>query len=62
MMTGKELVKKLEANGWVLDHVNGSHHIMKKEGASSHLSIPVHSGKDLRKGLLHKILKEAGLK
>ena len=31
-MTGKELVKLLKKNGWRLDRVNGSHHVMKKDG------------------------------
>jgi len=36
--------KMLEAKGYQLDHVRGSHHIFKKDGARS-LPIPVHNGK-----------------
>lgn len=58
-MKGKELVKLLEKNGWKLDRINGSHHIMEKDGHS--ISVPVHNT-DIQKGLLHAIKKEAGLK
>ena len=59
-MTGRELIKLLEKNGWVLDRIKGSHHIMIKDNKT--LSVPVHSSKDLGKGLLNKLLKEGGLK
>lgn len=36
-MTGKEAIKKLQATGWILDRINGSHHIMYKPG---HLPFP----------------------
>lgn len=58
-MTGKELIKLLERNGWKLDRINGSHHIMAKGKLTE--SIPVHNA-DLKKGLLNTILKRTGLK
>lgn len=57
-MTGKELVKILQKEGWKLERIAGSHHIMRKNGKS--VSVPVH-GKDLKKGTLHNLLKETGL-
>ncbi len=57
-MTGKELVNILQKEGWELERVNGSHHIMRKKGKS--VSVPVHN-KDLKKGTLHNLLKETGL-
>lgn len=59
-MTGKELIKLLKKEGWELDRITSSHHIMKK--GKQTLSVPVHSNKDLPKGLLEKLLKEGGLK
>ena len=50
----------MQKNGWGLDRVQGSHHILIK--GSRTLSVPVHGKKDLPKGLLNKLLKEAGLK
>jgi Predicted periplasmic or secreted lipoprotein len=58
-MKSKELIKLLRENGWKLDRINGSHHIMIKDGKS--LSIPVHNT-DMKTGTLNKLLKEAGLK
>jgi predicted RNA binding protein YcfA (HicA-like mRNA interferase family) len=59
-MTGKELVKQLRLNGWELDRINGSHHIMIK--GKSTLSVPVHGNKDLPSGTLNKLLKQGGLR
>jgi predicted RNA binding protein YcfA (HicA-like mRNA interferase family) len=59
-MTGKELVNKLIKNGWVLDRIRGSHHIMTKGNRT--LTVPVHGNRDLPKGLERAVLKQGGLK
>ncbi len=59
-MTGKQLIKMLKQNGWKLERIQGSHHIMIK-GAKT-LSVPVHGNKDIGKGLLHALRKQGGLK
>jgi len=59
-MTGKKLIKMMQNNKWELDRIQGSHHILIK--GTKTLSVPVHGKKDLPKGLLNKLLKEAGLK
>ena len=61
-MTGRELIRLLEENGWQVVRIEGSHHIMKKRGHFATLSIPVHKGKSLKPGLLNYLLKHAGLK
>ena len=58
-MKGKELVKLLQENGWHIDRIKGSHHVMKK-GKETEI-IPVHNT-DLPPGLLNAILKRTGLK
>jgi len=60
-ITGKELIVKLQKDGWKLERVSGSHHIMTKAGYKP-ASVPVHSGKDLPPGMLNKLLKDTGLK
>ncbi|MBE5808422.1 MAG: type II toxin-antitoxin system HicA family toxin [Clostridiales bacterium] len=57
-LTGKQFVDRAIANGWRLDRVEGSHHILVKDGKA--ISVPVHSGKDLPTGLYHKLAKVAG--
>lgn len=59
-MNGRDLVKLLKQHGWVLDRVEGSHHIMVKEDHRP-VPVPVHGARDLPKGLVHRILKEAGI-
>lgn len=59
-MSGKDLIKLLKSNGWELDRVSGSHHILKKD--SKTIVVPIHGNKDIKIGTLNTILKEAGLK
>ncbi|MDE0222443.1 MAG: type II toxin-antitoxin system HicA family toxin [Spirochaetaceae bacterium] len=59
-MTARDLLKLLKANGWELDRVRGSHHILVKGSAT--VSVPVHGSRDVPKGTLHAILKEAGIR
>lgn len=58
-MRDKDLLKQLYLNGWVIDRIKGSHHILKKGDET--LVLPVH-GKDIPIGLLNALLKQAGLK
>ena len=60
-MTGKEAIKRLQAAGWVLDRINGSHHIMYKPG---HLpvAVPAHGNRDLGIGLIKSIERATGVK
>ena len=47
--------------GWTLDRVKGSHHIYTQPGNPVILTVPVHGAKALKKGLLHRLLRDAGL-
>ena len=58
--TSKELIKLLERKGFVFDRASGSHHIYMLPDGSRRVVVPVHS-KDLAKGTLHSILKQAGI-
>ncbi|RAM52405.1 MAG: hypothetical protein C6Y22_06940 [Hapalosiphonaceae cyanobacterium JJU2] len=60
-ISGKMLCKIVEQNGWELKRITGSHHIYVKEGVDAVLSIPVHSNRDLPKGTLKSIMKDAEL-
>lgn len=60
-MSGKQLAKLLEKNGWILLRVQGSHHIYGKTGNTVRISVPIHGNKDLKIGLLKHLLKMAGL-
>lgn len=58
-MKDKDLLKFLKKNGWEVVRINGSHHILQKDGKT--VVVPIH-GKDVPTGLLNAILKETGLK
>jgi predicted RNA binding protein YcfA (HicA-like mRNA interferase family) len=60
-MTSADLIRRLERAGWVLRATKGSHHIYVHPRQGGHISVP-HPKKDLGKGLVQKILKQAGLK
>lgn len=55
-----DLVRELKAAGWVLDRIVGSHHVFRNPATGAHVTVP-HPKKDLGKGLVHKIRKQAGL-
>lgn len=58
-MKDKDLLKLLKKNGWGIVRINGSHHVLQKDGKMT--VVPIH-GKDVPIGLLNRILREAGLK
>jgi predicted RNA binding protein YcfA (HicA-like mRNA interferase family) len=60
-VSGKELAKVLEQNGWILLRIQGSHHIYGKPGVPERLSVPIHANKSLKVGLLRHLLKVADL-
>jgi predicted RNA binding protein YcfA (HicA-like mRNA interferase family) len=60
-MNSKQLIKQLEADGLNLRGVRGSHHIFTHPTKPGHISVP-HPKQDLGVGLVHKLLKQAGLK
>lgn len=58
-MKDKDLLKLLTENGWKEVRIHGSHHVLQKGDKTQ--VIPIH-GKDMKPGLLNKIMKETGLK
>lgn len=60
-VSGKELCKLLERNGWYLVRVHGSHHLYNKLGSPVLISVPVHGNKPLKKGTLKALLQKAEL-
>ncbi|MCX5874401.1 MAG: type II toxin-antitoxin system HicA family toxin [Deltaproteobacteria bacterium] len=60
-VTGGQLCRTLERNGWSLLRINGSHHIYGKTGSTTRLSVPIHGAKPLKRGLLLHLLKFADL-
>ena len=61
-MNGKQIIARLKAEGWTLARIEGSHHIMEKEGVLRGVPVPVHGTKDMGIGLLKAIEKQTGVK
>ena len=60
-VSGRRLSRALEQNGWSLLRISGSHYIYGKAGSVVRLSVPIHGDQSLKTGLLHHLLKMAGL-
>jgi predicted RNA binding protein YcfA (HicA-like mRNA interferase family) len=59
-MTARELIRKLEQDGWRLLRVRGSHHVYAHPAKPGLIVVAFHGG-DIPKGTLRSILKQAGL-
>jgi predicted RNA binding protein YcfA (HicA-like mRNA interferase family) len=59
-VSARDLVRFLEAHGFVADRQSGSHLTLKHEQRGVTLTIPVHTGCDVGRGLAVRILKDAG--
>jgi hypothetical protein psyrps6_01027 len=60
-MKSGDVIKKLEADGWKLQRVSGSHHIFAKDGVAEIITIS-HPKKDMTIGQLRDAEKISGLK
>jgi predicted RNA binding protein YcfA (HicA-like mRNA interferase family) len=58
--TPKEIVTILLAHGFELIRSKGSHHVYVNRSSGKRTVVPMHS-KDLKKGTLHGILKQADI-
>jgi predicted RNA binding protein YcfA (HicA-like mRNA interferase family) len=56
------MCRLLEANGWALQRVAGSHHIYSKPGERKIITVPVHGNRELKPGLARRIARDAEVK
>ncbi len=60
MLTGsRDIKRRLEQEGWILERVTGSHHVFKHPTTRTIVVLP-HPKKDLGRGLVRAIYKQAG--
>ncbi len=59
-LTSREIISILRKKGFELDRVKGSHHIYIHGETKMRVVVPLHR-KDLPKGTLAEILRQAGL-
>jgi predicted RNA binding protein YcfA (HicA-like mRNA interferase family) len=60
MMKSADLIRELIKVGWILDRVRGSHHVFTHPSRPGIVVVP-HPRKDLGKGLVAKIRRQAGI-
>ena len=60
-MTSNQVIEMLESDGWYLVATKGSHRQYKHPKKGGRVTVP-HPKKDLPKGTVNGILKQAGLR
>jgi predicted RNA binding protein YcfA (HicA-like mRNA interferase family) len=59
-VTAKEIIRFLKSRGFVEDRQSGSHLILRNVENNVSVTVPIHTGCDLGRGLAVRILKDAG--
>jgi predicted RNA binding protein YcfA (HicA-like mRNA interferase family) len=57
----KNLMQLLEKKGYELKRITGSHHIYFNKELKKTVVVPVHDNRDISKGTINSILKQAGI-
>ncbi|MBN9120197.1 MAG: type II toxin-antitoxin system HicA family toxin [Planctomycetes bacterium] len=60
-VSGRRMCRVLEARGWELVRVSGSHHVYRNPTSGKQVTVPVHGNKDLKPGTQRSIMRDAGL-
>lgn len=55
------MIRVLEAQGWYVKRVRGSHHVLRHPEIPEALPVPVHANQPLKRGTLLSIMRTAGL-
>ena len=61
-MKYNELFRLLKKDGWIEIRQKGSHVILEHPEKQEQLTVPFHASKEVKKGLLIAILKQADIK
>ena len=59
-ITSQDLVRFLKYHGFTEDRQSGSHLTLRHEARNVSVTVPVHTGCDVGRGLSVRILKDAG--
>jgi len=59
---GERVVKTFKRAGWKIARQRSSHVILEKEGYEATLSVPVHKGKNVKRGTLRNLIKDTGMR
>jgi predicted RNA binding protein YcfA (HicA-like mRNA interferase family) len=60
-LSPKYLIKILEQHGFVFKRSKGSHQLYYNPSSNKTVIVPVHGGKDMKKGTFLAVLRQAGI-
>lgn len=60
-LSPRHLIKILEQHGFIFKRTKGSHQLYYNVVSNKTVIVPVHGGKDIKKGTFLAILKQAGI-
>jgi predicted RNA binding protein YcfA (HicA-like mRNA interferase family) len=60
-MKVRDMLKRLESDGWYLDRVSGDHRQLRHPSKPGTVTVAGHPSRDVPKGTLNSICKQAGL-
>jgi predicted RNA binding protein YcfA (HicA-like mRNA interferase family) len=61
VLNGRQVIRALVNAGFVVDRITGSHHVLvHPQDARRTVTVPVHAGRDLKRGTLRSIVRQAG--
>jgi predicted RNA binding protein YcfA (HicA-like mRNA interferase family) len=60
-LSPKNLIKILEQHGFIFKRSKGSHHLFFNPITNKTVIVPLHGGKDLKKGTFLAVPKQAGI-
>jgi predicted RNA binding protein YcfA (HicA-like mRNA interferase family) len=58
----REVIRRLEADGWCLVATSGSHRQFKHKAKPGRVTVSGHPGDDMPKGTLASVRRQAGLR
>jgi len=60
-LSPKYLIKFLEENGFIFKRSKGSHQLYYNPVTNKTVIVPLHGGKDMKKGTFLAVIRQAGL-
>jgi predicted RNA binding protein YcfA (HicA-like mRNA interferase family) len=59
VVNGRQVIRALMRAGFVVDRIAGSHHVLTYP-QDPRRTVPVHAGRDLKRGTLRSIIRQSG--
>ncbi len=60
-LKAREVLSALQRAGFYVDHVTGSHYILRHSEQAGRVTVPYHGARDIKRSVLKTILEQARL-